>query len=105
MSKLTYANMRKGFLSHVGLTPLTHHIEQIAKQDDFYNLCKEDMLRHNGSYLTIVNDYHTIHMAYIYKSSGYSDNGNYYIAYITPEERYDVPISKSALQEVVVLCD
>ena len=61
------------------------------------------MKEENGTALSLCNTtYRTnLHYAFLHitKSKTY-DNGRYYVAYITNDQRIDVPISKSLIREL-----
>lgn len=103
MSKLTQATMRQRYLSQVCQT-IYDHPECITQQNlNFWDWTHQEMINENGANLTVCYTNKTLHLAYVYHRKTYSDNGHYYLAYFTPEERYDMSISKEALREVLPL--
>ena len=103
MSKLTQATMRQRYLSQVGKN-IYDYPESCTQQNlNFWEWTRQEMLRENGANIAVCYTNKTLHLAYVYHRKTYSDNGHYYLAYFTPEERYDMSISKESLREVLPL--
>ena len=103
MSKLSQATMRQRYLSHVAQN-IYDYPDKCSNQNlDFWYWTLQEMYRENGANIAVVYTEKTLHLAYVYRHRTYSDNGRYYLAYFTPEERYDMPINKEALREVLPL--
>lgn len=101
MSKLTQATMRQRYLSQVGKSIFDCPDCFYQQNLNFWNWTRQEMIRESGAYLTVCYTNKTLHLAYVYYHKTYTDNGHYYLAYFTPEERYDMSISKEALREVL----
>ena len=103
MSKLTQSTMRHRYLSQVAKN-IYDYPESCTQQNlNFWEWTRQEMLRENGANIAVCYTNKTLHLAYVYHRKAYSDNGHYYLAYFTPEERYDMSISKEALREVLPL--
>lgn len=64
---------------------------------------KDIMREENGTALSLCNTTYitNLHYAFIYKVKEHIyDNGKYYIAYITKDQRINVPISATLIKEV-----
>lgn len=64
---------------------------------------RDIMNEENGTALSLCNTtYRTnLHYSFLYTTKAKTyDNGRYYIAYITNDQRIDVPISKSLIREI-----
>lgn len=99
---MTHAQIRKLYLS---ATKTIYDVPELWSSENFnlWHLAVEEMHANNGSYLFLMPIKTHVHVAYIFRKTGYSDNGRCYIRYLTKEESYTVPVSKSALQEVLIL--
>lgn len=99
---ITHAQVRKRFQDHF-LESLYEHPELVASDTVVeYEKMKDIMIEERGTALSLCNTtYRTnLHYAFLYviKDKVY-DNGKWYIAYITKDQRIDVPISASLIKE------
>lgn len=99
---ITHAQVRKRFQDHF-CESLYDHPELVTPDTVVeYEKMKDIMSEERGTALSLCNTtYHTnLHYAFLYviKDKVY-DNGKWYIAYITKDQRIDVPISASLIKE------
>lgn len=99
---ITHAQVRKRFQEHF-CESLYDHPELVTPETLVeWERMKDIMEEENGTALTLCNTtYRTnLHYAFLYriKEKTY-DNGKWYIAYITNDQRIDVPISASLIKE------
>lgn len=100
---ITHAQVRKRFLDHFCVS-LYDHPELVTPDTVVEHEKMKDIMREeNGTALSLCNTtYRTnLHYAFLYviKDKVY-DNGKWYIAYITKDQRIDVPISASLIREI-----
>ena len=100
---ITHAQIRKRFQDHF-CESLYDHPELVTPNTVVeYEKMRDIMKEENGTALSLCNTtYRTnLHYAFLYitKAKTY-DNGRYYVAYITNDQRIDVPISKSLIKEI-----
>lgn len=99
---ITHAQVRRRFQEHFCETLYEHPNLVTPKTVEEYEGVKDIMREENGTALSLCNTTYitNLHYAFIYKlkESTY-DNGKYYIAYITKDQRIDVPISNSLIKE------
>lgn len=99
---ITHAQVRKRFQDHFCETLYDHPDLVTPKTVEEYEHMKDIMREENGTALSLCNTTYmsNLHYAFIYKVKEHVyDNGKYYIAYITKDQRIDVPISKSLIKE------
>nr|DAV13970.1 MAG TPA: hypothetical protein [Caudoviricetes sp.] len=100
---ITHSQVRKRFQDHFCET-LYEHPEIVTPQTiEEYEHIKDIMVEEHGTALSVCNTtYKTnIHYAFLYKlKDKVYDNGKYYIAYITNDQRIDVPISATLIKEL-----
>lgn len=99
---ITHAQVRRCFQNHFCETLYEHPNLVTPKTVEEYERMKDIMREENGTALSLCNTTYitNLHYAFIYKSKeSVYDNGKYYIAYITKDQRIDVPISKSLIKE------
>jgi CRISPR/Cas system-associated exonuclease Cas4 (RecB family) len=99
---ITHAQVRKRFQDHF-CESLYDHPELVTPDTVVeYEKMKDIMREEKGTALSLCNTtYRTnLHYAFLYviKDKVY-DNGKWYIAYITKDQRIDVPISASLIKE------
>lgn len=100
---ITHAQVRRRFQEHFCESLYDHPDLVTPKTVEEYENIKDVMIEENGTALSLCNiSYITnLHYAFIYKVKEHDyDNGKYYIAYITNNQRVDVPISKSLIKEL-----
>ena len=100
---ITHAQVRRRFQDHFCESLYDHPDLVTPKTVEEYENIKGVMIEENGTALSLCNTTYitNLHYAFIYKLKGHVyDNGKYYIAYITNDQRIDVPISKSLIKEV-----
>ena len=100
---ITHAQVRKRFQDHFCET-LYEHPELVTPHTvEEYEHIKDIMRKEHGTALSLCNtSYRTnLHYAFLYKiKDTVYDNGKYYIAYITNDQRIDVPISVTLIKEL-----
>ena len=100
---ITHAQVRKRFQAHFCET-LYEHPELVTPSTLVeYEHMKDVMRAENGVALSLCNTtYRTnLHYAFLYKIKEKTyDNGKYYIAYITNNQRIDAPISATLVKEL-----
>lgn len=100
---ITHAQVRKSFQDHL-CESLYDHPELVTHDTVVeYEKMKDIMEEENGTALSLCNTtYRTnLHYAFLYTTKAKTyDNGRYYVAYITNDQRIDVPISKSLIKEL-----
>lgn len=99
---ITHAQVRKRLQEHFCETLYEHPDLVTPKTVEDYEHMKDIMREENGTALSLCNTTYitNLHYAFIYKlKERVYDNGKYYIAYITNNQRIDVPISKSLIKE------
>lgn len=99
---ITHAQVRRCFQDHFCETLYEHPNLVTPKTVEEYEHMKDIMREENGTALSLCNTTYitNLHYAFIYKlKESVYDNGKYYIAYITKDQRVDVPISKSLIKE------
>lgn len=100
---ITHAQVRKRFQDHFCETLYDHPELVDANTVEEYQRIYDIMREENGTALSLCNTtYKTnLHYAFLYKIKVKTyDNGKYYIAYITNNQRIDVPISLTLLKEL-----
>jgi hypothetical protein len=100
---ITHAQVRKSFQDHFCETLYEHPNLVTPKTVEEYEHMKDIMREENGTALSLCNTTYinNLHYAFIYKlKERVYDNGKYYIAYITNDQRIDVPISKALIKEM-----
>ena len=91
---ITHAQVRKRFQDHFCET-LYEHPEIVTPQTIEEYEHRTALIVCNTTYKT------NIHYAFLYKlKDKVYDNGKYYIAYITNDQRIDVPISATLIKEL-----
>lgn len=99
---ITHAQVRRRFQDHFCESLYDHPDLVTPKTVEEYENIKDVMIEENGTALSLCNIscITNLHYAFIYKVKEHVyDNGKYYIAYITNNQRVDVPISKSLIKE------
>ena len=100
---ITHAQVRRRFQDHFCET-LYEHPEIVTTQTiEEYEHIKDIMREEHGTALSVcITTLKTnIHYAFLYKiKNKVYDNGKYYIAYITNDQRIDVPISETLIKEL-----
>lgn len=100
---ITQAQVRKRFQDHF-CESLYDHPELVTPDTVVeYEKMKDIMIEENGTALSLCNTtYHTnLHYAFLYTiQDKVYDNGKWYIAYITNDQRINVPISATLIKEV-----
>lgn len=99
---ITHAQVRKRFQDHF-CESLYDHPELVTLDTVVeYEKMKDIMREEKGTALSLCNTTYRVnlHYAFLYviKDKVY-DNGKWYIAYITKDQRIDVPISASLIKE------
>lgn len=99
---ITHAQVRKRFQDHF-CESLYDHPELVTHDTAVeYEKLKDIMKEENGTALSLCNTtYRTnLHYAFLYiRKEKIYDNGRWYIAYITHDQRIDVPISAALIKE------
>lgn len=100
---ITHAQVRKRFQDHF-CESLYDHPELVTPETVVqYENMKDIMEEENGTALSLCSTtYRTnLHYAFLYttKEKTY-DNGKWYIAYITNDQRINVPISATLIKEI-----
>lgn len=99
---ITQAQVRKRFQDHF-CESLYDHPELVTPDTVVeYEKMKDIMIEENGTALSLCNTYrNNLHYAFLYNiSDKVYNNGKWYIAYITNDQRIDVPISATLIKEV-----
>ena len=99
---ITHAQVRRRFQDHFCETLYDQPELVTPTTVTEYEHMKDIMRAENGTALSLCNTTYrnNLHYAFIYKLKERTyDNGKYYIAYITNDQRIDVPISKILIKE------
>lgn len=99
---ITHAQVRRRFQDHLCESLYDYPNLVTPKTVEEYERMKDIMREENGTALSLCNTTYitNLHYAFIYKlKENIYDNGKYYIAYITNDQRIDVPISKALIKE------
>lgn len=99
---ITHAQVRRRFQGHFCESLYDHPNLVTPKTVEEYEHMKDIMREENGTALSLCStaNINNLHYAFIYKvKERVYDNGKYYIAYITNDQRINVPISKSLIKE------